>query len=277
MIKIGEYNRLKFVRTTSVGLFLSDEENNDVLLPKKYIPENVKEGDYLEVFVYKDSEDRPVATTLNPKIQLNKFAFLKAVQVNQVGAFMDWGLEKHLFVPFREQSLKMETGKNYIVYMYLDEKTQRLVASSMVNKFLSNASLSVKEKEEVEVMIWKRSDLGTNVIVNHRHRGLIYDNVMFNKVKPGELFKGYIQKIRNDNNLDIQLQLPGYQNIEPNAEKILQLLKINDGFLSLTDKTDPEIIYKRLEMSKKTFKKACGLLYKKNKIKINEAGIYLVK
>jgi len=277
MIKIGEYNRLKFVRTTSVGLFLSDEENNDVLLPKKYIPENVKEGDYLEVFVYKDSEDRPVATTLNPKIQLNKFAFLKAVQVNQVGAFMDWGLEKHLFVPFREQSLKMETGKNYIVYMYLDEKTQRLVASSMVNKFLSNASLSVKEKEEVEVMIWKRSDLGTNVIVNHRHRGLIYDNVMFNKVKPGEVFKGYIQKIRNDNNLDIQLQLPGYQNIEPNAEKILQLLKINDGFLSLTDKTDPEIIYKRLEMSKKTFKKACGLLYKKNKIKINEAGIYLVK
>jgi len=277
MIKIGEYNRLKFVRTTSVGLFFSDEENNDVLLPKKYIPENVKEGDYLEVFVYKDSEDRPVATTLNPKIQLNKFAFLKAVQVNQVGAFMDWGLEKHLFVPFREQSLKMETGKNYIVYMYLDEKTQRLVASSMVNKFLSNASLSVKEKEEVEVMIWKRSDLGTNVIVNHRHRGLIYDNVMFNKVKPGEVFKGYIQKIRNDNNLDIQLQLPGYQNIEPNAEKILQLLKINDGFLSLTDKTDPEIIYKRLEMSKKTFKKACGLLYKKNKIKINEAGIYLVK
>jgi len=277
MIQIGQNNQLKIVRSTSVGLFLADDKNNEVLLPKKYIQEGFSEGNTINVFVYKDSEDRPVATTQTPKMFLNQFAYLKVVQVNTVGAFLDWGLEKHLFVPYREQAVRMEEGNYYIVFMYFDEDSQRLVASSMLNRFLSNQNLQIKEKEKVEVLIWKRSDLGTNVIVNHKHKGLIYDNVMFNKVKPGEIHIGFVQKIRENNNLDIQLQLPGYQNIEPSAEKIISVLNANDGFLAITDRSNPELISKKLEMSKKTFKKAIGLLYKAKKVDISDKGITLIK
>lgn len=277
MIKIGKYNLLKVLRETSVGVFLGDNEGNEVLLPQKYVPKETSIDDNIEVFVYRDSEDRLISTTLKPKIQLFQFAVLQVVMVNQVGAFLDWGLEKNLFVPFREQTVKMSKGRWYMVYLYLDEQTDRLVASSKINRFLSNEKLTVKEGDEVDVMIWETTDLGVNVIINDSHKGLIYHNEFFAQVEPGDLRKGYISKIRDDNKIDVQLQMPGIANIEPSAARILEILKNHDCFLPLTDNSDPEEIARRLEMSKKTFKKAIGSLYKQRMIEIEKHGIRLIE
>jgi len=228
------------------------------------------------VFVYKDSEDRLIATTLTPKILLNQFAYLKVEMVTQHGAFLDWGLEKQLFVPFREQALKMSEEKSYIVYMYLDKKTARLAASSKINHFLDNSSLTVSIGDEVDILICDSTNLGINVIINHLHKGLLYHNELFEKVKTGDTRKGYIKKIREDNKIDVQLQKQGYGNIEPNALIILEKLKANTGFLALTDESSPEMISNQLEMSKKTFKKAIGLLYKQKLIHLEKTGIRMI-
>lgn len=275
MIQIGQYNVLKTTRETKSGLYLADEEGQEVLLPGKYIPQNIKAGDELNVFIYKDSEDRLVATTEHPKITLHQFAYLQVKTVNAYAAFMDWGLEKDLFVPYKEQPQKLIADKYYMVYLYLDEQTDRLVASANVHRFLKNESLTVKPDDEVDVLIWESTDLGYNVIVNHLHKGLIYKNELFAPIKIGEMRKGYIKKIREGNKIDIQLQKSGYENIEPNAAKILSKLKENNGFLALHDNSDPAIITQELEMSKKTFKKAIGLLYKQQMIRLAENGIYL--
>ncbi len=277
MIEIGKYNILKVLRETSVGVFLGDDEGNEVLLPGKYVPQGISVDDQIEVFIYRDSEDRLISTTLKPKIQLHQFAVLQAVMVNQVGAFLDWGLEKNLFVPFREQGVKMAKGRWYMVFLYLDEQTDRLVASAKINRFLSNEKIIVKEGDEVDVIIWETTDLGVNVIINNSHKGLIYHNEFFAQVEPGDQRKGYISKIRDDNKIDVQLQMPGYGNIEPTAARILEVLKSKDCFLSLTDNSDPEEIARQLEMSKKTFKKAIGSLYKQKLIILEKHGIRLVE
>jgi hypothetical protein len=275
MIEIGKNNILKVLRETSVGAFLGDNEGNEVLLPLKYIPKGISVDDEIEVFVYRDSEDRLISTTLKPKIQLHEFAVLQVEMVNQVGAFLDWGLEKNLFVPFREQGVKMAKGRWYMVYMYLDWQTDRLVASAKINRFLSNEKITVNEGDEVDVIIWETTDLGVNVIINNSHKGLIYHNEFFAQVQPGDLRKGYISRIREDNKIDVQLQMPGFGNIEPSAARILEILKNKDGFLPLTDNSDPEEIARRLEMSKKTFKKAIGSLYKQKIISLEKNGIRL--
>lgn len=277
MIEIGKYNVLKVLRRMPQGYYLVDGEENEVLLPNKYIPTDTMVGDALDVFVYNDSSDRIIATTLHPKIMLHQFARLKAEMVNQFGAFLDWGLEKQLFVPFKEQTHKMMEGRYYLVYMYLDEQTQRLVASAKINRFLDNEHLTVVQDQEVEVMIWEPTDLGMNVIINNMHKGLVYDNQLFAEVKPGDIRRGYIKTIRPDNKIDVILQQQGYRNIEPNADVIVEALKKAGGFLPLTDKSEPIAIARALEMSKKTFKKAVGLLYKQHIIDLEDKGIRLLK
>lgn len=276
MINIGKYNTLKIVRETQVGLYLSDGET-DILLPNKYIPREYEVGEELIVFVYLDHEERPVATTLEPYIYLDEFALLRVNYVNKFGAFLNWGLEKDLFVPYREQARPMEVGKRYLVFMYLDHETNRLAASSKLNQFLSNDELTVEEGEEVDLIVSHITDMGINVIINEKHKGLMYKNEVYEDLRTGNRIKGYIKAIRPHNKIDVSLQKNGFERIEPNAEKILDEMRANRGFLRLNDNSHPEDIKTVLKMSKKTFKKAIGTLYKQKLIEIKEDGIYLVK
>jgi uncharacterized protein len=276
MLHLGIKNTLRILRGTTVGMFLGDDEENDVLLPKKYVPENAVVGDNIEVFIYKDSEDRIIATTLEPKIYLNQFACLQVKAVTPIGAFLDWGLEKDLFVPFREQNKKMEEGKWYAVYLYLDEDTERLVASCKVNRYFEKENIDLKVGQEVDLLIFEETDMGLNAIINNKFKGLLYENEIFQRIKVGTQIKGFVKNIREDNRIDLSLQMQGYENIEPNAERILTKLKSNNGFLDITDKSDANYVMYQLEMSKKTFKKAVGALYRQRVIRLEDDGIYLV-
>lgn len=278
MIEIGKYNTFEILRTTKVGLFLGSEDGEDeILLPNKYVPGKFEIGDQLRAFVYLDHEQRPIATTLEPYILLNEFALLRVNYINQFGAFMDWGLEKDLFVPFKEQARPMEKGKRYLVYLYLDEQTNRLVASSKTNQFLDNDTLTVEVGEEVDLLVSHITDLGINVIINGKHKGLIYkDEVYDDAIRTGDKKRGYIKTIRPDHKIDVTLQKQGYENVEPNAQIILDELKASRGFLRLHDNSHPEDIRTVLKMSKKTFKKAIGLLFKQQLIDIKDDGIYLL-
>ena len=275
MIKIGEYNTLTILRSTDPGLFLGDDEENDVLLPNRYVPETFEIGDKLEVFVYLDNEERPVAITDRPYITENEFAVLRCNQINDHGAFLDWGLVKELFCPFKEQAFKMREGQWYLVYCYLDEISNRLVASSKTLSFLSNEELTVEKFEEVDIIISHPSEIGMNVIVNNIHSGLIHKDDIFKDLQIGDKFKGIVKKVRDDNKLDITLSQLGYRSIGPNADFIMKELEDNSGVIKLTDKSSPEAIKEQLQMSKKSFKKAIGSLYKERLITIKEDGIYL--
>jgi predicted RNA-binding protein (virulence factor B family) len=276
MIALGKYNNLEILRDTTVGLFLGDDEGNDVLLPNKYVPEEFEIGDYLNVFCYLDHEERIVATTLVPFVMVDQFQLLQVAEVNEYGAFMDWGLEKHLLVPFREQRNKMQEGQWYVVYCYLDEKTDRLVASNKLDKFLSNDELTVQALDQVDLVVTRLTDLGWEVIINHKHKGLVYSNEIFKKVAVGDKLPGYIKNIRPDNKIDVSLQPIGYQSLEPAANLIYEKLVSNGGVLKLHDKSDPEDIKRLLQMSKKTFKKGIGALYKERKIEIKSDSIRLL-
>jgi hypothetical protein len=283
MIEIGKYNTLTILRDTKVGLFLGTPDNDpeglhDILLPNKYVPNEFEIGEELIVFVYLDHEERPIATTLEPYILLNEFALLRVNYVNHIGAFMDWGMEKDILVPFKEQARPMEKGKRYLVYLYIDEKTNRLVASSKTNQFIKNEKLTVEKGEEVELIVSHITEIGINVIINEQHKGLMYkDEVYDDAIRTGDRMRGYIKNIRPDNKIDVSLQMQGYQSIEPNADIILDELRASRGFLRLTDSSHPEDIKTVLKMSKKTFKKAIGALYREKLIEIKEDGIYLIK
>lgn len=273
MIDLGRKNNLEILRDTSVGLFLGDTEGNDVLLPNKYVPSTYEIGQSIEVFCYLDYDERPVATTLEPDIMLGEFRLLQVAEINEFGAFMQWGLEKHLLVPFREQRDKMKEGQWYVVHCYLDEKSGRLVASNKLDKFLSNDILNLKEWDQVDLVVTRQTDLGWEVIVNERHKGLVYFNEVFKSINIGDVIPGCIKKIRKDNKIDISLQPLGSRVLEPAANKIYEVLKENDGFLALHDKSNPDKIRDVMQMSKKTFKKGLGALYKARKINIEEDGI----
>ncbi|QCX00188.1 GntR family transcriptional regulator [Aggregatimonas sangjinii] len=277
MIELGNYNTLKIVRDTSPGLFLESETGAEILLPNKYVPKVFEIGEELNVFCYLDFDERPVATSLTPFMKRNEFGFLKVVEVNQIGAFLDWGLEKHLFVPFREQREKMKEGQWYVVYCYLDDISFRLVASNKIDKFLSNDELSVRTGDKVSLLVTRLTDLGWEVIVNDRHKGLVFSSEIFQHMAVGQRMEGYIKTIRPDNKLDISLQPQGQKVLEPTAKKIQKLLKESGGFLALHDKSDPKEISRILGMSKKTFKKGVGTLYKARQIEIKQDGIHLVE
>ena len=277
MIVIGEYNTLTILRETSVGLFLGDEEGEDVLLPNKYVPDNYEIDTEIEVFVYLDYEERKVATTLTPLILMQQFAMLEVTAISEHGAFLDWGLEKNLLLPLREQRQRVEEGRWYIVYMDLDEQTDRLYASNKIERILDNETLSVEEGEEVDIMFYRETEIGYSVIVNHRHKGLVFKNELFKDVNIGDQQKAYVKLIREENKLDISLQAIGYENFNAvNTQKLYDELKSHEGFIPLTDKSAPDEIYTRFGISKKAFKKAVGDLYRQRKIVIEEKGIKLV-
>ncbi len=277
MIEVGIYNKLKVLRETSVGWYLGDEDGEDVLLPKKYCPQPFIPGEVMEVFVYLDKEERKVATTRRPKILLNRFASLKVTTVTRIGAFLDWGPEKELLVPFREQKQTMEEGRHYVVYLGMDELTGRLYASAKVEKFLDNEHLSVRNKEKVSLLVYKETELGYSVIVNDRHRGLIFKEDVFKDIRVGASLEGYVKRIRPDGNLDISPQAIGYNNYNMDNSEIIYLKLVeNNGFLPVTDKSSPEEIYALFGISKKAFKKSVGALYKQQRLRIEEQGLRLL-
>lgn len=278
MLAQGKINHLKIIKRSTFGLYLGDPSGEEVLLPNKYCTEEMKPEGALDAFIYRDSEDRPVATTLTPKILLHEFALLKVSAVTRVGAFLDWGLEKELMVPFREQRQKMEAGRWYIVYLDLDQKTDRLYASNRLERFLTNDHLSVNEGEEVDLVVLQKTDLGYSVIINHKHKGLVFSNEIFQDLRIGDRLKGFVKTIREDHKIDISLQAIGFmKSSETNNELIHRQLIENKGFLPLTDKSSPEEIATLLGLSKKAFKKSVGALYKQKKILIEDAGIRLLE
>lgn len=278
MINIGEVNKLSIVRRTDNGLYLADEEGTELLLPNKYCPEKYEFNDIIEVFVMRDSEDRIMATTIDPKIHLYEFALLQVTHVTRVGAFMDWGMEKELMVPYSEQRQGMEEGRWYVVCMLLDEKTDRLFASNKIDKYLQNNVLNVEVGQKVEALVYQRSDLGYSVIINNEHTGLIYANEVYKELNVGDKLEAYIKAIREDNKLDISVHPIGYESSnELNVKSIYQALTQHNGEIFITDKSTPEVIYKTFNISKKAFKKAIGDLYRQRKISIEESSIKLVE
>ena len=266
---------MKVARSTSVGVFLDDGEGTEILLPNKYVPTEIQLGQSLEVFCYLDHEERPIATTLRPLIIRDQFAFLSVAQVNKMGAFLDWGLEKQLMVPFREQRVRLEEGKSYVVCCFLDEQSFRLVASTKLDKFLGKKQAEYKEGDKVSLLINRETKLGWEVIIDHAHKGLLFFSDVFKEVRIGDTQLGYIKTIREDGKLDVSLEPIGLGILDSAATRILKELEANDGFLSLHDKSSPDEIKQILQMSKKSFKKGVGVLYKQRKILLLSNGITL--
>ena len=278
MIEIGKFSNLDIVKEVDFGVYLSDEYGEEeILLPSKYVPENCKTGDTLKVFIYRDSEDRLIATTEVPLAQADEFAYLKVVSVTRIGAFLDWGLPKDLLVPFREQKQKMINGKSYLVYIYVDEQTDRIVASSKIDRWLDNRPATYKNGQEVDLLIANKTSLGYNAIIEQSHWGIIFNNDLFQRIKTGQQIKGFIKKVRPDNKIDLALQKPGYEKVDDLSKMILKKLLENDGSLSVTDNSAPEAISEMFGVSKKTYKKALGALYKRKVISIETNAIRLIK
>jgi predicted RNA-binding protein (virulence factor B family) len=274
-IKLGKYNQLEVVKEVDFGVYLNGDEDGEILLPKRYVPEGTKPGDVLNVFIYLDMEERLVATTLQPYVQVGEFACLEVAWVNQFGAFLNWGLMKDLFVPFREHKMKMQKGKRYVVYVHLDEESYRIVASAKVEHFLSTEKPDYQPGQEVEVLVWQRTELGYKVIVENKFSGMLYHNEIFQPLEVGMRLTAFIKQVRPDGKIDLVLQKAGARKVDDFSEVLWQYIKDNDGFTPLNDKTDAEVIYHTFGVSKKTFKKAVGDLYKKRRIVLEEDGIHL--
>ncbi|MFT4554466.1 MAG: putative RNA-binding protein (virulence factor B family) [Chlamydiales bacterium] len=275
MIYLGEFNTLIALRKSPFGMFLGEVgDDQEVLLPNKYLPKDLCPKDPIDVFLYTDSEDRIVATTLTPKILLHQFATLEVKDATRIGAFLDWGLEKDLFLPFAEQKARVKNGDKVTVFLLLDESSDRLIASSRIREF-TDQTITVKEGEEVDLLVDRKSELGFQVIINNKHIGLIFANEVFQSLSMGDKLKGFIKKIREDGKIDVSLQKQGYTQINDSQDLLLKKLQDNNGVLYLTDKSDPKLITQKLMMSKKAFKKSVGALYKQKIITIKEDRIIL--
>ncbi len=275
MLEPGKYATLKVARKVDFGIFLSDGIN-EVLLPKKWVSPEMEIGTSHEVFIYKDSEDRTIATTQKPIATSGEFAYLLVKEVTPIGAFLDWGLEKDLLVPFREQDKALEAGKFYVVFVFLDKLTKRIAASAKINRFAKNEDIELSENEEVEILVFKKTDLGFGAIINNRYQGLIYKNEIFTDLEVGDKRKAWIKTIREDGKIDLRLQKTGFELSDDAQELIMKKLEEKGGFLALHDGSDPQLITKELGMSKKTFKKAIGGLFKFKLITIEAEGVRLV-
>jgi len=276
MVKMGEYNVMKVIKEKPMGVFL-DDGREGILLPKRFVPTGTKTGDELKVFLYHDSEDRPIATTQKPYGVLGDIVKLKAVNVTNQGAFLDWGLMKDLFIPKSQMKNYMVANGEYLVKIVMDEKTGRLAATEKLETFLSNESLTVKEKDIVELLVYRRTDIGYEVIINNMHKGILHNNEIYRNISIGDKFSGFIKNILPENKIDVAAGKPGYNRVEDETEKIVRLLNENDGYLPYHDKSSPEDIYSFFEMSKKTFKMALGNLYKQHKISFTKTGIQLLE
>lgn len=274
-ILLGKYNQLEVVKFVDFGLYLNGGDDGEILLPKRYIPEGTKEGDLLNVFLYLDNEERLVATTQNPLIQVGEFGYLEVSWVNQYGAFLNWGLMKDLFVPFREQKMRMVQGKSYIVYCYQDEESFRLMASAKVDKFLSKDRPPYEAGEQVNILIWQKTELGFKAIVENKYAALLYDSEIFQPLHTGMQLKAFVKQVREDGKIDLILQKAGPRKVDDFAETLLKYIREHNGFTSFNDKSDAEEIYQTFGVSKKTFKKAVGELYKMRLIILQPDGISL--
>lgn len=275
-IELGKFNRLTVVKTVDFGMYLDGGEAGEILLPLRYVPCDAKIGDELDVFIYLDSEERLVATTQRPLAQVGDFAYLKVAWVNNFGAFLDWGLMKDLFVPFREQKLRMQKDKSYIVHVHIDEETYRVMASAKVERYLSDDFPPYQKGDEVEVLVWQKTELGFKVIVDNNFQGLIYDSEVFKYIHTGDRLTAYVKQVRPDGKLDISLQRCGQNAVADFSEVLLDYLKSHSGRTSLGDKSPAEDIYAEFGVSKKIFKKTVGDLYKRRLIEMTEEGIVLL-
>ena len=275
MVNIGRYNTLRVIKEVDFGVYLDGESEGEILMPVRYVPANCQVGDFVDVFLYLDSEDRPIATTEQPFAQVGEFAMLRVQSVNKIGTFLDWGIMKDLLVPFREQKVTMTEGRSYLVYIYVDEETRRIVASAKLNKFLDKTLPDYEVGQEVDLVIESETDLGYKAIVNNRHWGILYENEVFEQLAKGLKVKGYIKKIRTDNKIDLSLHPLGYEKVDPLTQMILDELKKMGGYIAVSDKSDAEEVYRVFGISKKSFKQAIGALYKKRLITISPDGIRL--
>lgn len=281
-VKIGDFNRLKVKELARregygpiFGVYLEGGREGDILMPQKYVPEGMKPGDEIDCFVYLDQEERLVATTEKPLAKVGDFAWLKCSWVNEYGAFLDWGITKNLFCPFREQKKRMEVGNSYIVHIHVDEESYRLMASAKVEHYLSHDTPSYKTNDEVDLLVWQKTDLGFKVIVDNKFGGLVYQDQIFQYIHSGDRLKGYVAQVRADGKLDITLQPTGRRETEDFAQTLLQWLKDNGGECPLGDKSDAEDIKRMFQVSKKTFKRAVGALYKQHLIVLEGNGFRL--
>ncbi len=276
-IKLGKFNQLEVVKEVDFGVYLDGGEDGEILLPTRYVPEGCRPGDMLNVFVYLDNEERLIATTLTPLVQVGEFAYLEVAWVNQFGAFLNWGLMKDLFVPFREQKMKMEVGRSYIVHAHVDEDSYRIVASAKVERYLSKEMPEYQAGELVDILVWQKTDLGFKAIVNNKYGGLLYQNEIFQPLETGMRMQAYVKQVRDDAKIDLELQRGGARKVDDFAEVLLQYIKEHEGAIPFHDKSNAEDIYNTFGVSKKTFKKAVGELYKKHLIVLEEQEIRLVK
>ena len=276
MLNIGNYNTLRIIKILSFGAYLDGGEGKEILLPTRYVPDGAQVGDEVEVFIYHDNEGRLIATTLHPKAVVGEFAFMQVKSVNTTGAFLDWGLMKDLLVPYKEQKLTMREGKWYLVYVRLDHVTGRVMASARIEKFLNNIPPKYEFNQEVSLLVADDTEIGYKVIVNNLHWGMVYHNQVFQRLEKGEHLKGYVKEIREDDKLDISLAPLGYQKVDGVAQTILQALQVQNGFLPVHDKSDPEVIYSLFRCSKKAFKQAIGALYRQHRIALEPDGIRLI-
>lgn len=274
-IILGDYNNLEIVKRVSFGLYLDGDEDGEILLPAKYVPDGYDIGDIIKVFVYLDNEERLVATTEEPLAKVGDFALLRVAWTNDYGAFLDWGLLKDLFVPFSEQDGKMVKGNSYLVYVTIDRKSYRIYASARLDKFLSRTKPPYETDEEVDIIVWRRTDLGWKVIVNGNHSGLVFANEVFRDLKTGDRLKGYVKRVRTDGKIDIALQRHGVAGDDDSSMRLLSAIEAQRGFLPLNDNSSPDEIYSMLGMSKKAFKRAAGKLYKQRLIIIDDDGLRL--
>jgi hypothetical protein len=273
-IKVGDFNFLKVIRKVAFGFYLDDGEEG-ILLPIRFAPNDLQIDDEIKVLVYHDSDNRLIATTQIPYAIVGEIAKLKVVEVTKQGAFLDWGLMKDLFVPVSKQLGGMRLGAEYLVKLYLDEQTGRVAATEKIDFLLNNEELTVTEKEIVELIVYRQTELGYAMIINNRHIGLLHSNEIYREMKIGEKLEGFIKSIRPDNKIDVVIGKPGFQKVEDESAKILRLLAEHDGYLPYHDKSDPADIYAFFGMSKKVFKMTTGMLYKQNKIALTKTGIQL--
>ncbi|MCK4260620.1 MAG: GntR family transcriptional regulator [Halanaerobiales bacterium] len=272
-MKIGDFNELEVTKETYSGVYFKSELG-EILLLKKYVPEGVQIGDTLNVFLYTTKEGI-LATTLIPKVKVEEVAYLEVKDVNRYGAYLDWGLDKDLFLPYNEQPQKIMRGQKYIVRVYLDKITKRITASTKIHKFIEEEIIDLKEEETVNLLIYEFTDLGVKTIINNKYIGMIYKNDMYQDLKIGDSVIGYVKKIREDKKIDVSIRKTGREGVDESKEIIIDKLKENNNFLPLNDKSSPELIKDMLHMSKKTFKKAIGGLYKERIIELTEEGVRL--
>ena len=276
-IELGKFNQLEVVKQVDFGMYLDGGEEGEILLPTRYVPEDCKVGDWLNVFLYLDNEERLIATTLTPLVQVGEFACLEVSWVNQFGAFLNWGLMKDLFVPFSEQKMKMQVGNKYVIHAYIDDESFRIVASAKVDRYLSKEKAPYQPGEEVNILIWQKTDLGFKAIIENMYSGLLYDSEIFQTLHTGDTLKAYIKQVREDGKIDLSLQKPGFEKVDDFSKTLYHYIADHGGRIGLNDKSPAEEIYDVFGVSKKTFKKAVGDLYKKRLILLHEDGIELVR